>query len=312
MHQSRDGRLLANLMHFARTLRAAGLPVGPGKVIDAVAAVQAVGITDRSDFYWTLHAVFVNRPDQRLIFDQAFHVFWRNPDLLKKMMGLVLPQMRIEGAEDQGAAMVRRLAEALHPDTGKEARSRGDRDRDRRGDDLLRPRAAARHGFREDVARRAGARQGGDRPAAPAGAGRPDPALCARPARRPRRSARDIARRIALGRADRAEAAQPAPPPAAARRPVRHLRLDEPLQPHLSAFHALGHQRPRPRPHLRVRHAADQHHPLSAPSRCRSGARTGRRGGRRLVGRHPHRPLRSPSSTGCGRAACWARGRSCC
>jgi len=110
------GALLANLMHFGRTLRAAGLPVGPGKVIDAVAAVEAVGITDRRDFYWTLHAVFVNRPDQRLIFDQAFHVFWRNPDLLKKMMGLVLPELRVEEAEDEAAAMVRRLAEALHPD----------------------------------------------------------------------------------------------------------------------------------------------------------------------------------------------------
>src|SRR5262249_12321473 len=99
------GSLLANLMHSARTLRAAGLPVGPGKVIDAVGAVRTIGITDRSDFYWTLHAVFVNRPDQRLIFDQAFHVFWRNPDLLKKMMGLVLPQLRIEGEEDPGAAM---------------------------------------------------------------------------------------------------------------------------------------------------------------------------------------------------------------
>ena len=89
------GSLLANLMHFARTLRAAGLPVGPGKVIDAVAAVVAVGITDRRDFYWTLHAIFVNRPDQRQIFDQAFHVFWRNPDLLKKMMGLILPETRV-------------------------------------------------------------------------------------------------------------------------------------------------------------------------------------------------------------------------
>ncbi len=113
------GSLLANLMHFARTLRAAGLPVGPGKVIDAVAAVGAIGITDRRDFYWTLHAVFVNRPDQRLIFDQAFHVFWRNPDLLKKMMGLVLPELRITAEEDQGAAMARRLAEALHPDKGE-------------------------------------------------------------------------------------------------------------------------------------------------------------------------------------------------
>jgi uncharacterized protein with von Willebrand factor type A (vWA) domain len=112
--EPRGGTLVANLMHFARTLRAAGLPVGPGKVIDAVAAVRAVGITDRRDFYWTLHAVFVNRPEQRLIFDQAFHVFWRNPDLLKKMIGLVLPELRIEG-EDEGTAMVRRLAEALHP-----------------------------------------------------------------------------------------------------------------------------------------------------------------------------------------------------
>jgi len=38
-----DGRLVANLMHFARTLRAAGLPVGPGKVIDAVQAVAEIG-----------------------------------------------------------------------------------------------------------------------------------------------------------------------------------------------------------------------------------------------------------------------------
>jgi len=116
-----DGLLLAKLMHFARTLRAAGLPVGPGKVIDAVQAVQAVGITDRRDFYWTLHAVFVNRPDQRLIFDQAFHVFWRNPDLLKKMMALVLPEMRVPGEEDRGAEMARRLAEALHPNRGEPA-----------------------------------------------------------------------------------------------------------------------------------------------------------------------------------------------
>src|SRR5712671_7992665 len=114
-----DGRLVANLMHFGRTLRAAGLPVGPGKVLDAVAAVEAIGIIDRRDFYWALHAVFVNRPDQRLIFDQAFHVFWRNPDLLKKMMGLVLPEMRVASSEDEGAAMVRRLAEALHPNIGE-------------------------------------------------------------------------------------------------------------------------------------------------------------------------------------------------
>jgi uncharacterized protein len=110
-----DGRLVANLMRFARTLRAAGLPVGPGKVLDAVAAVEEVGITDRRDFYWTLHAVFINRPDQRLIFDQAFHVFWRNPELLKKMLGLVLPEINVEMPQQPGEEMSRRLAEALNP-----------------------------------------------------------------------------------------------------------------------------------------------------------------------------------------------------
>ncbi len=113
-----DGRLLENLMHFGRALRAAGLPVGPGKVLAAAEAVQAVGITNRNDFYWALHAVFVNRRDQRELFDQAFHIFWRNPQLLEKMMGLLLPEMRSpEGPE--GEEMSRRLAEALHPGQGE-------------------------------------------------------------------------------------------------------------------------------------------------------------------------------------------------
>ena len=55
------GRLADNIAYFARTLRAAGLPVGPGSVLDAIEAVEAAGIGTREDFYWTLHAVFVKR-----------------------------------------------------------------------------------------------------------------------------------------------------------------------------------------------------------------------------------------------------------
>src|SRR5246127_1101023 len=147
------GSLLANLMHFARTLRAAGLPVGPGKVIDAVAAVRTIGITDRRDFYWTLHAVFVNRPDQRLIFDQAFHVFWRNPDLLKKMMGLPPPGLAVGGGGDTGGGEGPAAGGGAASKQGRGRRERRDRNRARCGHDLFRPRAAARHGFRENVAR---------------------------------------------------------------------------------------------------------------------------------------------------------------
>ena len=101
-------------MHFGRCLRAAGLPVGPGKVLEALRAVEAIGIGGREDFYWTLHAVFVNRRDQRELFDQAFHIFWRKPDLLEKMMQLLLPVIEIDGEEEQ-KDVSRRLSEALGP-----------------------------------------------------------------------------------------------------------------------------------------------------------------------------------------------------
>ncbi|OYD85362.1 vWA domain-containing protein [Azospirillum brasilense] len=107
-----QGGLAINLMHFARALRAAGLPVGPGKLLQAVEAVEAVGIGNRTDFYWALHAVFVNRRDQREVFDQAFHVFWRNPDILKRMMGLMLPTIRTESPDAQDP-LSRRVADAL-------------------------------------------------------------------------------------------------------------------------------------------------------------------------------------------------------
>ncbi|MEC7570729.1 MAG: VWA domain-containing protein, partial [Pseudomonadota bacterium] len=95
------GRLAENVLHFARVLRAAGLPVGPGKTLDAVRAAETVGLSRRDDFYWALHAVFVNRRDQREVFDQAFHVFWRNPRILERMMQMVLPQF--QGAPDPAA-----------------------------------------------------------------------------------------------------------------------------------------------------------------------------------------------------------------
>jgi uncharacterized protein len=112
-HDGASGKIATNIMHFARVLRAAGLPVGPGKVIEGIQAVQTIGVENRDDFYWTLHAVFVNRRDQREIFDQAFHVFWRNPKLLERMASLVLPSFVDPEAQQKAQEMNRRLAEAL-------------------------------------------------------------------------------------------------------------------------------------------------------------------------------------------------------
>jgi uncharacterized protein with von Willebrand factor type A (vWA) domain len=112
-------KLATNIVHFARTLRTAGLRVGPGQVLRAVEAVEAAGLRKRDDFYWTLHSVFVNRRDQREIFDQAFHVYWRNPRLLEKMMEMLLPQAGVPAEPEKGKELSRRLQDALSPGQGE-------------------------------------------------------------------------------------------------------------------------------------------------------------------------------------------------
>src|SRR5690349_21271772 len=112
-------KLATNIVHFARTLRTAGLRVGPGQVLRAIEAVEAAGLRKRDDFYWTLHSVFVNRRDQREIFDQAFHVYWRNPRLLEKMMEMLLPQVAMPADAEQRKELSRRLQDALSPGKGE-------------------------------------------------------------------------------------------------------------------------------------------------------------------------------------------------
>jgi uncharacterized protein with von Willebrand factor type A (vWA) domain len=87
-----DGRLAENILYFARALRAAGIPVGPGAVLDALEAVAVARVGNRDDFYWTLHAVFVKRHEHTILFDQAFRIFFRKRGLIEKMMASMLPE----------------------------------------------------------------------------------------------------------------------------------------------------------------------------------------------------------------------------
>ena len=108
-----DGKLARNITHFARALRKAGLPLGPGRILDAIRAIEVAGFTRREDFYHALQAVFVSRPEERIIFAQIFRLFWRDPRYLDHMMALLLPQVH-GGQEDRVAdAAERRAAEAL-------------------------------------------------------------------------------------------------------------------------------------------------------------------------------------------------------
>jgi len=87
-----SGRLAENIVYFARALRAAGIPVGPGAVLDALEAVEAAGVGTRADFYWTLHAVFVKRHEHSTLFDQAFRIFFRRRGYVDQLMAMMLPQ----------------------------------------------------------------------------------------------------------------------------------------------------------------------------------------------------------------------------
>ncbi len=108
-------RLAANVMHFARVLREAGLAIGPSKVLDALAALQVAGVESRADWYATLSCVFISKLEERTIFDQAFTIFWRDPQLLEKMMGLMLPTTYARGGNKQQDEVSKRLAQALLP-----------------------------------------------------------------------------------------------------------------------------------------------------------------------------------------------------
>ena len=106
------GHLAANVLHFARVLRKAGLPVGTDRPLLALQALEIAGIGSRADLYAVLRACLIDRIEHRALFDQAFQVFWRDPARFEEVLRLLLP--RVEGAvRGPGPGPSRRLLEAL-------------------------------------------------------------------------------------------------------------------------------------------------------------------------------------------------------
>ena len=127
-----ESRIVPRIMHFARLLRTVGMPVGPAQVIEAVRAVEAVGVARRADVRSALHAVFVRRPEERVLFAEAFRRYWirsgtgqeRLAELTRDAQRLGEPPLRPAG---------RRVREGLvrpgprMQDPGRESRTEIDR-----------------------------------------------------------------------------------------------------------------------------------------------------------------------------------------
>jgi len=109
------GRLAENVVHFARVLRTAGMPVGTDRVQTALAALQLAGLESKRDFHAVLSACLLDRAEHRALFDQAFVLFWRDPDLMGRMRALMLPKVHLKDGASPPPPENRRLGEALFP-----------------------------------------------------------------------------------------------------------------------------------------------------------------------------------------------------
>jgi uncharacterized protein with von Willebrand factor type A (vWA) domain len=117
--------VVRKLVTFGRILREAGVEVGPGRLQDALRALDAVNLTDRDEVYFALRCTLASRRDDIEAFDAAFAAFWErapSPPLLQRpiRLGVDLPSARDAGPRAVEAHTVEREADAGSED-GAEA-----------------------------------------------------------------------------------------------------------------------------------------------------------------------------------------------
>ena len=101
--------IVGHVVTFGRVLREAGLEIGPGRVTDALRALDSVDLARRDDVYFSLRQTLVSRHDELSVFDRAFEAwFLRTP---------VLPPERLRPPE-QVLQVVQPSAEGAHDDGG--------------------------------------------------------------------------------------------------------------------------------------------------------------------------------------------------
>ena len=107
-----SGLLATNVIHFARLLRRAGLPIGAADAVAASRALSLVDIGDRRQAHAALRSIMVHRHEHQEVFDQAFSLFWRDAAAAQHaaMMGLLEKPSPREQKPSPGA---RRVAEAM-------------------------------------------------------------------------------------------------------------------------------------------------------------------------------------------------------
>jgi uncharacterized protein len=104
--------ILSHVVTFGRVLREAGLEIGPGRVSDALAALDAVDLARQEDVYFALRQTLVARREELELFDRAFSAwFLRAP---------VLPPVRTRTAADVVTRVAETAADRLRAEEADE------------------------------------------------------------------------------------------------------------------------------------------------------------------------------------------------
>ena len=129
--------LAANVMHFARLLRRAGLPVGPAETLAAQQALTLVDLGSRTEARTALRTAMVHRHEHQDVFDQAFDLFWRDPTAAEQAAAMALLEAQKEKRQERAPPGSRRVAEAMAQAARREAAAGGRTAGDRRGADRV-------------------------------------------------------------------------------------------------------------------------------------------------------------------------------
>jgi len=74
--------ILGHVVTFGRVLREAGVEIGPGRVADALRALDAVDLARQDDVYFSLRQTLVSRHDELELFDRAFNAWFLRAPVL--------------------------------------------------------------------------------------------------------------------------------------------------------------------------------------------------------------------------------------
>jgi uncharacterized protein len=101
--------LADNVLVFGRLLRALGLEVHMGRMLDVLKALQYVDIGERDVVYHTCRTLLVHRREDLATFDRAFDIFWSRRDAFPRVQ---IADWREPAAAAGNSAAVEMLGDA--------------------------------------------------------------------------------------------------------------------------------------------------------------------------------------------------------